>query len=146
MDSHLPSIGWSPTNIRMIKPQKEVYYRLTIWQLHFNKKTNTSTATDGHLPSIGWSPTLQRMGTHQPKNGHPPEGSVLKTGNLALRLNTQKEHQSLGGSPTRGKCTIVLEFGNYTLLTKLTPGDNFHGWSPTIPWRVLFVHSLQKIS
>ena len=29
-----------------------------------------------------------------------------------------------------------MEFGNYTLLTKLTPGDNCHGWSLTIPWRV----------
>ena len=25
-----------------------------------------------------------------------------------------------------------MEFGTYTLLTKLTPGDNCHGWSPTI--------------
>ena len=25
-----------------------------------------------------------------------------------------------------------MECGNYTLLTKLIPGDNFHGWSPTI--------------
>ena len=37
----------------------------------------------------GWSKTTPRMVTHQPKDGHPPERSVLKTGNLALRLKTQ---------------------------------------------------------
>ena len=43
-----------------------------------------------------WKPTFHRMvpqppkdGHHQPKDGHPPEGSVQKTGNLALRLNIQ---------------------------------------------------------
>ena len=70
---------------------------------------------DGHLPSLGWSPTILGMVTHQPKNGHP---------------------LTLGWSPTRRKCTTDLEFGTYTLLSKLTPGDNCHGWSPTIPRRV----------
>ena len=55
------------------------------------------------------------MVTHQSKNGHP---------------------LTLGWSPTRRKCTTDLEFGTYTLLSKLTPGDNCHGWSPTIPRRV----------
>ena len=32
----------------------------------------------------------------------------------------------------RRKCTTDIEFGTYTLLTKLTPGDNCHGWLPTI--------------
>ena len=59
---------------------------------------------DGHQPSIGWSPAASRMVTHQPKDGHPPERSVLMTGNLALRLKT-----------------------------KLTPGDNCNGWSTKIP-------------
>ena len=40
---------------------------------------------------------------------------------------------TLGWSPTRRKCTTDLEFGTYTLLSKLTPGDNCQGWSPTIP-------------
>ena len=49
--------------------------------------------------------------------------------------------QSLGGSPTNPrlvwsptirKCTTDMEFGNYTLLMKLTPGDNCHKWSRTI--------------
>ena len=44
------------------------------------------------------------MVTNQPKDGHPPAGSVLMTWN----------------------------FSTLTKLTKLTPGDNFHGWSPTI--------------
>ena len=39
-----------------------------------------------------------------------------------------------GWSPTRRKCkTRDLEFGTYTSLTKLTTGDNYHGWSPNIP-------------
>ena len=41
-----------------------------------------------------------------------------------------------GWLPTRRKCTTGMEFGTYTLLSKLTPGANCHGWSPTIPWRV----------
>ena len=39
----------------------------------------------------GWSPTIPRMVTHQPKDGHPPEGSMLHTRNLALRLKSQNE-------------------------------------------------------
>ena len=70
---------------------------------------------DGHLPSLGWSLTILRMVTHQPKNGHP---------------------LTFGWSSTRRKCTTDLEFGTYTLLWKLPPGDNCHGWSPTIPRRV----------
>ena len=35
------------------------------------------------------SPTILRMVTHQPKDGHPPEGCILQTKNLALRLNSQ---------------------------------------------------------
>ena len=41
MDSQLPSLGWSPTNPRMVIHQKEVYYRLGIWHIHFTEKTNT---------------------------------------------------------------------------------------------------------
>ena len=49
------------------------------------------------------------MVTHEPKDGQLPEGSVLNTGILAIRLNLPKKHQvtpvmdghppSLGGSP-----------------------------------------------
>ena len=35
------------------------------------------------------SPTILRMVTHQPKDSHPPEGCILQTRNLALRLNSQ---------------------------------------------------------
>ena len=39
---HLPSLGGSPTNPRMVTNQpKDVYYRLGIWHLHFTHKTNT---------------------------------------------------------------------------------------------------------
>ena len=37
----------------------------------------------------GWSPTILRMVNHQPKVGHPPEGIMLLTQNLALRLKSQ---------------------------------------------------------
>ena len=33
MDGHLPYLGWSPTNPRMVTHQKEVHYRLGIWYL-----------------------------------------------------------------------------------------------------------------
>ena len=51
------------------------------------------------------------MVSYHPENGCPP---------------------TKGWSPTKRKCTTDMEFGTYTLLTKLTPGDNCHGWSPTI--------------
>ena len=35
------------------------------------------------------SPTIPRMVTHQSKDGHPPEGCILQTRNLALRLKSQ---------------------------------------------------------
>ena len=41
MDGHLPSLGWSSTNPRMVTHQKEVYYRLGIWHLDLTQKTNT---------------------------------------------------------------------------------------------------------
>ena len=41
-----------------------------------------------------------------------------------------------GWYPTRRKYTPDSEFGTETLLTKLRPSDNYHGWSPTILWLV----------
>ena len=41
MDGHLPSLGWSPTNLRMVTHQKEVYYRFGIWHLYFTHKNKT---------------------------------------------------------------------------------------------------------
>ena len=41
MDGHPKSLGESLTNERMINHQKEVYYRLGIWQLHITHKTDT---------------------------------------------------------------------------------------------------------
>ena len=70
---------------------------------------------------------------------------------MALTLYSENYHlvttamdghpPSLGGSPAkpkdghpkkRRKCTTDMEFGSYTLLTKLAPGDNCHASSPTI--------------
>ena len=58
---------------------------------------------DGYLLFQGRSATNPGMVTHQPKDGQPPE-----------------------------KCTKDFEFGTYTLLKKLTLGDNCHRWTPTI--------------
>ena len=60
-------------------------------------RVGVAKAMDGHTPSLGGSPTNPRMVNHQPKdghppnqNGHPPEGSVLQTWNLALTHYLQK--------------------------------------------------------
>ena len=96
MDGHPPSLGWSPSNQRMVTYQKEVdiprtttnprmvthlkevYYRLRILNLDLTHKTNP---IDNCLE---WSPNIPRMVTHQPKDGHPTEGSILQTQNLTL--------------------------------------------------------------
>ena len=105
-DGHLPSLGnadeaatsknvisqnfnsiiyfirLSPTNLRMVTHQKEVSYRLT----------QTSLTRLGPSDNCQeWSPTIPRIVTHQPKDGHPPEGSMLHPQNLALRLNSQDQ-------------------------------------------------------
>ena len=66
MHSHLLSLWWSPTNPRMVTHQKEVYYRLKIWQLNL---TDRKTSGDS---CRGWSPTILRRVTRQPWDGHPP--------------------------------------------------------------------------
>ena len=61
---------------------------------------------------------------------------VLRLGLDLVRWQLQwmvDQNSTHGWSPARRKCTTDLEFGNYTILTKLTPSDNCHGWSPTIP-------------
>ena len=50
-----------------------------------------------------------------------------------------------GWSPTNPRMVthqkeVYYRLGNNTLLTKLTPGDNHYGRSPTIPWRVSCQH------
>ena len=122
---HLPSLAWSPTNPRMVTLHKEV-----------------TNAMDCHLLSHGWSPNIPRMVTHQKEVYYRLQiwqlHFTLKT-ITRWQLPCMVTYHSLGGrpqtlgwSPTRRKCTSNLEFGNYTLLTKLTPGDNCHEWSPTI--------------
>ena len=48
MDGHLPSLGWSPTNLRMVTHLKEVFthqrgacYRLEIWHLGLTHNIRT---------------------------------------------------------------------------------------------------------
>ena len=51
------------------------------------------------------------MVTHQPKDGHPPEGSMLQTRNLALKLISQNYDQ------------VTIAMDGHLL---------FQGWLPTI--------------
>ena len=74
------------------------------------------TSVDGHLPSQGWSQP-------QPKDGHPPEGSVLQTWNLTLSLNSQNYIQMT---------TVMDGHLNLTKLKKLILVANCHGWLATI--------------
>ena len=120
MNDHLPSLGWSPTNPRMVNNQKEVYYKLGIWHLDLTHKKKAI-----QLP---WMVTYHPKDVHpQPKDGHPPEESVVQTWNLAIRFNSQNESQvstwmvtyhpydghppTQGWSPDRRKCTTDMEFG-----------------------------------
>ena len=93
---------------------------------------------DGPPPSSGWSPTNPRMGNHQ-KEVHYRlwfwHLYITHETNTRWQLPWMFTQQNLGWSPIRRKCTTDLEFGNYTLFTKLTSGDKCHGWSPTFPGR-----------
>ena len=85
MDGQIQSLGWSPTIQRMVTNQKEVY-------LEFDTVTELAKLTSGDN-CHGWSATIPRMVAHHPKDGHPPEGTVLQTWNSALKLNSQNEVQ-----------------------------------------------------
>ena len=103
---HLPFLGGSPTNPRMV-----TQIRKCITDLEFGTYTLLAKLIPGDN-CHGWSHTIPWRVTRQPKeDGHQP---------------TQ------GWSPTKRKCTTDLQFGIYTLLTKLTLGDNCYGWSPSI--------------
>ena len=109
MDGHLPFLVGSPTNPRMVTRQKEVYYRHGIGT--YKLLTKLKPGDNCH----GWSTTIIRKVVHKPyhpQKSHPP---------------TQ------GWSPTKRNCSRDMELGTYTLLTKLAPGDNCYGQSPTIP-------------
>ena len=85
MDNHPPSLGGSPTNPRMVTHQKEVYYRLKIWQLHFTHKTDTRHAMEGHIPFRGGKPVNHGMVTYQSKDGQP-NLTLLGLGYVGLAL------------------------------------------------------------
>ena len=153
-EGHPSTQRWSPTNPRMVTHQKEVYYRLGMCIYTFLSKL---TLVDN---CHGWSPTIHRMVPHRPKDGHPltwrwspTRRKCTRQGicHLDLTHKTKTRWQlqwmvihnpweghppTQGWSPTRRKCTKDFEFCNYTSLTKLTPGDNCHGWSHTMPRRV----------
>ena len=68
---------WSPINLRMVTQRRKC-----TTDLEFGTYTLLTKLTPGEN-CYGWLPTILRMVTHQPKDGHPPEGSVLQTWNLA---------------------------------------------------------------
>ena len=80
-------------------------YRHGIWHLDLTHKLRPGDNCQG------WSPTIPRMVAPKTQGWSPTN----------LRMVTYNR-----------KCTTDLEFDTYTLLTKLTPGDNYHRWSPTI--------------
>ena len=86
----------------------QTYLVLEVW----NFEQSLSYDNQGHLPSLGGSPTNPGKVTNQPKDGHQPPKD--------------------GHPKKRRKCTTDMDFGSYTLLTKLAPGDNCHASSPTI--------------
>ena len=75
-NGHPLSRGWSPTK------------RKCTTHLEFGTDTLLEKLTLGDN-CHGWSPSFYRMVTYQPKDGHPPEESVLKIGNLEFRISTQ---------------------------------------------------------
>ena len=74
-DGHLPSLGWSPTNLKLVTHQKELWYILGIWhyilqarnlalRLNSQNEVQVTTARNGHLSSRGWSPFNPSMVTY----------------------------------------------------------------------------------
>ena len=66
--SDLPSLGWSPINLKMVTLHKEVCYRLGIWHLDLTYKIRTRwqlPGRNGHVPYLGWSTINLKMVTYQ---------------------------------------------------------------------------------
>ena len=99
---HPPTLGWSPTRR---KCTTDLEFSTYILLTKLTSGYLLTKLTPGYLPTLRGSHTNPRSVAHQPKYGHPT---------------------TLGWSPTRRKCTIDMEFGTYTLLAELTPGDNCH--------------------
>ena len=64
-DGHPPTQAWSPT------------IRIFTTDLEFVTKTYLTKLIPGGK-CHGWSSTISRMVAHYPKDGHPPEESVLQ--------------------------------------------------------------------
>ena len=102
---------------------------------------------DGQLTSPGWSRTILRMVTH-----HKKVKWTLGIWNLDLTHKTFNRWQlpwmvpyypwdshpaTQRWSTTKRKCTVDMELGTKTSLTKITPGNNCHWWSRTLPRMVI---------
>ena len=58
-NGHLPPLGWSPTNPRMVTLNKEEYYRLGIGHLDLPHKTTARMLTS----TQAWAPTKRTYTT-----------------------------------------------------------------------------------
>ena len=79
-DGHLPSLGWSPTNLRMVTHNKEVCYRLGIVKLH----SELALPTELQLDRVGvdfvfpLSQQQQQQQQEQQQQEEPPPKSKLE--------------------------------------------------------------------
>ena len=116
----------------MATHQKEVYYRHGIWHLNLTKITKWKPGNNFHE----WSPTIPRMVTHQPKDGHPPEGSVLQTWNLTLSLNSQNYIQMTtvmdGHLPSLGWSPILKSILKPNIEPNIEPKYWTQYWNPIL--------------
>ena len=120
--------GWSHTIPRWVTRQPKDGHQPTQGQV--------TTAMNGQPPSLGGSRTHPRMVTHQKKVYHRLGLLHLHITHLVTYNSLDDNPPTLGWPLSRWSSTTDLEFVNYTLLTKLTPGINCRGWSPTIRRRV----------
>ena len=110
LDGHPPSKTY----------QKEVYYRLAIWQLELSHKIKTSwSAMDGQPPSPGWSPTIPRMVTHPPSKIYQKEKYFrLEIWHVDLAQKNKTRWSTMDFSAT---------------IPRIVTHHPSQGWSPIIP-------------
>ena len=105
---HLSSLGWSPTNPRMVTSQKEVHFRLEIWHLGLTHKT---TANNCHE----CSPTIPRMVTHHLKYGQ----KLSQKGSPIFQMMVTNFPQD-GQTPSPW-CSPTIQMYGYTPSSGLSP-------------------------
>ena len=137
LEGHPPTQGWSPTRRKCITDLEFGIYTLL---------TKSAPGDNCH----GWSPGIPRRVSHLPKDGHPPEGSMLQIWILAPILRPQKLGQvkiarnghlpSLAWSPTNPRMvTLHKEVYSHNsqnedqVTTAWNGCLSSRGWSPSNP-------------